>query len=270
MTSAADWTGRVGEVWAEEWPRTERAFAGLAPALEQAILAVAPPRGRFLDIGCGVGSTALAVAAARPNAQITGVDLSPGMIGIARQRAAALPHANFVDADALAYAAAHAPFDLFFSRHGVMFFPDPVAAFGRLREAAAPGAALVFSCFASVAENPWATLVTDAPQRSSSYVPGPFAFADEGAGRDLLHAAGWRDARVEHVAFRYLAGEGDDPVADAVALFTRIGPAASALRDAGPANRPALLARLTEQVAAHRSGGIVDFPAAAWLWSARA
>lgn len=270
MTAAADWSGRVGEVWAEEWRRTERAFAHLAPVLEAAILAVAPITGRFLDIGCGVGSTSLAIAAARPEAQVTGVDLSAGMIAIARDRAGESPNASFVTADALDHVRRHGPFDLFFSRHGVMFFPDALAAFRRLRTAAATGAPLVFSCFAAVADNPWATLVTPAPARSTSFVPGPFAFADEAAARDLLRQAGWRYPTARRVDFRYRAGEGQDPVADALALFTRIGPAAAALRDAAPGDRPALTNRLAEKIAPWRTGNVVDVPAAAWIWTAHA
>lgn len=270
MTIAADWSGRVGQVWAEQWSRTERSFAALEPSLEAAILAVAPACGRFLDIGCGVGTTTLAVAAARPAAQVAGVDLSGGMIAVATDRAAATPNAAFHHADALDHATAHGPLDLFFSRHGVMFFADPDAAFRRLHAAAAIGAPLVFSCFAAIADNPWATLLAPAPARSSSYAPGPFAFADSGAAAAFLHATGWRGATARRIEYRYVAGQGDDPVADALALFTHIGPAASALRDARPGDRPALLDRLRMRIDAARTGEIVDFPAAAWIWRAYA
>lgn len=57
MTSGQDWQGRVGDVWAAEWQRTERSFADLARHLDKAIAGVAPNRGRALDIGSGAGST---------------------------------------------------------------------------------------------------------------------------------------------------------------------------------------------------------------------
>ena len=41
MTSDRDWTGRVGDIWATEWRRTDRSFEGLAPVLNAAILAAA-------------------------------------------------------------------------------------------------------------------------------------------------------------------------------------------------------------------------------------
>ena len=42
MTSATDWTGRVGRTWAAEWQRTDRSFAKLSPHLDAAIRTAAP------------------------------------------------------------------------------------------------------------------------------------------------------------------------------------------------------------------------------------
>jgi SAM-dependent methyltransferase len=271
MTTASDWTGRVGTAWAEEWRRTERAFAALAPHLDAAISAAAAPGPLVaLDVGCGVGGTAAALAAARPDAHVIGADLSPDLIAVARARHAASTNLRFHQGDALAVAADHAPLDLIVSRHGVMFFADPVAAFVRLGAATRPGGHLVFTCFAPVADNPWATLITPVPERSTSYVPGPFAFAEPAAGAALLAATGWVDAIPTLVRFTYRVGAGDDPVEDAAAFLTRIGPAASCLRNAAAGDRPALAARLRARLAAQRNGRVVDFPAAAWLWTARA
>jgi SAM-dependent methyltransferase len=270
VTTSLDWSARVGTVWAEEWRNTDRAFAGLAPHLDAAIRAAAPA-GPFaaLDIGCGAGATAGALAAARPDAHVTGADLSADLLAVAQahHRCANLA---FRTGDALEAAEDLAPLDLLVSRHGVMFFADPVAAFTRLRAATRPGGRLVFSCFAAVADNPWATLITPVPQRSSSYTPGPFAFADPETAAAFLATAGWLDATPALIRFAYRVGAGDDPVADAVAFLTRIGPAASCLRDAAPEDRPALLDRLRVALAAQRNGRVVDFPAAAWLWIARA
>ncbi len=271
MTTATDWSTRVGEVWAEEWRRTDRAFAGLAPHLDASIAAVAPADPfAALDIGCGAGATAATLATAHPQASVTGVDLSADLLAVARARHRDLPSLTFRHGDALDVAEALAPLDLLFSRHGVMFFADPAAAFARLHHATAPGGALVFSCFAAVADNPWATMIAPAPERSAGYVPGPFAFADPQLPAAILAAAGWRAAEPVLVRFAYRVGEGDDPVADAAGFLSRIGPAASRLRAAAAADRPALAARLREMLAAQRIGAAIDFPAAAWIWTARA
>jgi SAM-dependent methyltransferase len=279
MTEARDWAGRVGDTWAEEWRRTDRSFGDLSVRLNAAILVAAPEAGRALDIGCGAGATSLALAAARPQLAVTGADLSPGMLAVARERAAGYANLDFVEGDALRTAAAIAPIELMVSRHGVMFFADPVAGFAALHAAAAPGGRLVFSCFRSPGENGWATDVAVAvtgsrpvPREgaSDSFAPGPFAFADRDRVAGILADAGWSDAAAEPVDYAYRAGAGDDPVADAMAFFSRIGPAAPVLRDLPPAAREAALARVAALCADHLEDGAVDFPGAAWLWSARA
>lgn len=275
MTEAYEWSGRVGATWAELWRRTDRSFGALAEALDAAIAARAP-QGPFraIDIGCGAGATSIALAAARPDATIIGIDISDELVAVACARAATITGTSFVVGDALVEARRHAPVDLLFSRHGVMFFDDAVAGFAALHDAAAPGAALVFSCFRDRALNPWAEEVARAllgePPPQSGTGPGPFAFADRDHVRALLAAAGWRDVVAEPVDYRYHAGEGDDPVGDTVDFFSRIGPAAPLLRAAAADERPALLARVTDVAERYRNGRTVDFPAAAWIWSARA
>ena len=274
MTEARDWAGRVGGTWAAEWQRTDRSFGDLAARLNAAILAGAPETGRALDIGCGAGATSLALAAARPRLAVTSADLSAEMLAVARERGAGLANLDFVEGDVLAVAAKRAPLDLMVSRHGVMFFADPIAAFAALHAAAAPGARLVFSCFRQPGENRWASeiaaAVTGSPPAPREGAPGPFAFADRDRVANILAAAGWSAAAAEPVDYANRAGAGGDPVADAVSFFTRIGPAAPLLRDLPPAAREAALARIAAVCEKHRAGDAVDFPAAAWLWTARA
>jgi SAM-dependent methyltransferase len=274
MTTAYDWTGRIGDVWAEEWRRTDRSFINLTPRLNAAILAAAISRTRkIIDIGCGAGATSLATAQAFPNATVTGIDLSPTLIEIARHRAETQANARFECADITVAAANHAPTDLYVSRHGVMFFADPIAAFTTLAEAAAPDARLVFSCFADRAANRWAAEIitvtggnADAPATTA---PGPFAFADPTYVASILEKSGWPVVSPQRVDFAYRAGEGTDPVADAVDYFSRIGPAASAIRDAPPEEREQHIARLTQVCDWYESGDTVEFPAVAWIWTAR-
>ncbi|HWK35298.1 class I SAM-dependent methyltransferase [Sphingomonas sp.] len=274
MTAPNEWTGPVGDVWAAEWRRTDRSFAGLSPHLESAILRAMPETGTLVDIGCGAGGTSLAVAAARPSARIVGLDISAALVAVARERAADLPNARFDAGDAPALVRDHAPVAGYYSRHGVMFFPDPIGAFAALRAAATPGAPLEFSCFRKAADNVWAqetiAAVGGGAPPTDPHAPGPFAFADPDHVRVILAAAGWSSVEAQPVDFAYRAGEGDDPVTDAVSYFRRIGPPARALRDRPEADRPAMIAALTELCERYRTGDAVDFPAAAWIWSARA
>lgn len=278
MTEAVEWAGPVGDAWADEWRRTDRSFADLASHLDAAILTRAPDTGTAVDIGCGAGATSLALATACPALTVTGIDLSPALIAVAQQRAATagLNNVRFIAVPVEAAVAGSAPVDLFCSRHGVMFFADPVAGLATLHAAAAPGATLVFSCFRAPADNPWADEVAGAirggapPPRPTGYAPGPFAFADPAFATATLRAAGWRPEPPAPVDFIYRAGGGATPIEDALSFFTRIGPAAPQLRAAAPDQREVMLARLRLVVAARATANAVDFPAAAWLFTARA
>lgn len=269
-----EWSGPVGAAWADEWRRTDRSFSALTPTLLARI--ADRPGSRVLDVGCGAGELSLAVAAARPDAVVQGVDISEDLVTAARRRADGAPNVAFRVADAgEGDPAGFAP-DLLVSRHGVMFFPDPTAAFAALAQTAAPGARLVFSCFRAPAENAWASdliaLVPPDPAAAppSPNAPGPFAFADPSHVGAILAAAGWEDVGFEPVDFAYLAGEGVDPVAEAVALFRRIGPAAARLRALDAAERGPFEAKVAELAQRRRTGDRVSFPAAAWIVTARA
>jgi SAM-dependent methyltransferase len=272
MTSATDWTGRVGQTWASEWHRTDRSFARLAPHLDAAILASATATPlRAIDIGCGAGSTSLALATARPDATVTGIDLSPDLLAVAGRRGAGRANLDFRHGDATTVAQALAPLDLLVSRHGVMFFADPVPAFAALRAASRPGAALVFSCFRARTDNPWASDLIErvtgiCPPSTPGYAPGPFGFADPVITTAILTRAGWTVDSPARVDVAYLAGAGEDPVADAAAFFHHIGPLASALKQA--ADPAALDARLKAVLERYRTDDTVAFSASAWIWRA--
>lgn len=272
MTSGADWQARVGDAWAAEWRRTDRSFAELDPALLMALLDGLGESARVLDVGCGAGATSLAIAAARPDVAVTGVDLSAALVAAAEKRGGGRATFRVADAAALTGEAAY---DRLVSRHGVMFFDDPVAAFAALRGVTAPGGRIVFSSFRARALNGWATEPAAALGIKAGGTdgqaggPGPFAFALAGEVERILAVAGWRDARAEAVDYDYVAGDGADAVDEAVALLRRIGPVALAIADAPRDRQGELLEQLAALCAAKRCEGRVVFPAAAWIWTAR-
>ena len=272
MTDANEWLGRTGQSWAEQWRRTDRSFGPLTEHL------LARTRGfafnSVLDIGCGAGELSLALARGRPHVAVTGLDIAPRLIEVARERGAHLPNAWFEAGDAAAWqpAPGFVP-DLLVSRHGVMFFDDPVAAFRHLAAVAAPGAGLLFSCFRDRTENPFFTeaarLLPSPEEPPPPGAPGPFAFADWKRVTDILESAGWSQIAFEPFDFAMIAGGGEDPVADAVEYFSVIGPAARAASELMPDQRARFLDRLRELARRNVYDGLVSLRAAVWIVTAR-
>ena len=124
-----------------------------------------------------------------------GVDISEPLIGAAR--AQGLANATFEIGDAASWPFEDGSFDLVFSRFGVMFFGDPVAAFGNIRRALKPGGRMVFICWRTPPENPWAAVPMRAAQphlppieRPGPEDPGQYSFGDRARVERILDC--WR------------------------------------------------------------------------------
>jgi SAM-dependent methyltransferase len=271
MTDKAEWQGRVGDSWAAQWPRTDRSFSALTAKLVAAIAEFGDAH-RVVDIGCGAGELSIKLRDAFPNAALLGLDISPELIAVAKQRATDRAQLDFAVADTATWQNPAFVSDLYVSRHGVMFFDDPVAAFSNLAASATPEARMVFSCFRAPAENAWAAeigkLLPHNPG-ADPRAPGPFAFADREYVKGILAAAQWTNIEFEAVDFDYIAGAGVDPVGDALDFFRHIGPAARAIRTLEGAARSNFLEQLRDVIAAHRQGEAICFRAAAWIVRAR-
>ncbi|WP_346783459.1 methyltransferase domain-containing protein [Aurantiacibacter flavus] len=266
-----DWQGSQGASWADNWRRTDRSFGILTDRLLTRLRSL--EFREVLDIGCGAGELSLAVARNRPAVQVCGLDISPHLVEAAQARGERFGNVTFVCHDASTWRPedAFAP-DQLISRHGVMFFGDPTAAFANLAAVAAPSAKLLFSCFRAPSLNPFMTEVArllPQPAQSDPRAPGPFAFADASYVEQILSAAGWTDITFAPVEFPMIVGTGEDPVADARDYFCTIGPAARALGELDQDERQTFLTKLDALSERNCREGIVSLPAAAWLVSAQ-
>ena len=267
------WNGPLGEKWARYQTEMDRTLADSAEAA--LALAAAQPGERVLDIGCGAGGTTLLLAeAVGPGGAVTGVDVSQPLLTLARTRTRA-ENIHFLEADAAAYPFG-AEFDLIFSRFGVMFFADPVAAFANIRKAADGAARLAFICWQAVKENEWAALpfkiakpFLPEQQAGDPHAPGPFAFADATRLRAVLEGAGFSAIRIE--PFHGYMNLGRTPAGAAFQSTNLMGPTARALRHADEATRSRVMDAIAHGLARRQTGDAeIRLRTACWLVSARA
>jgi SAM-dependent methyltransferase len=225
-------------------------------------------------VGCGTGSTVLAVARLLGDAnRSVGIDISEPMIGVARARAGrdGVP-ARFIRADAQSHVFEPAGFDMIISRFGVMFFEDSVAAFANLRRAATDDATLRFIAWRSPAENPFMTtaeraaapLLPNIPPRRPD-APGQFAFADERRVHRILAESGWTaiDVRPLDVACTL-------PEKELIHYITQLGPLGVVLPEADERMRKRVIETVRSAFDPFVHGAEVRFSAACWMVSALA
>ncbi len=271
---AALWNGVAGRGWVEAQALLDQLFMPFEQMLVGA--AAERPRDGVLDVGCGTGATTLAVARQLGiKGRCTGVDISEPMIDTARARAACegLP-ATFICADAQRHAFATASVDLVMSRFGVMFFEDPVEAFGKLRRTTRDGGDLKLIVWRGPEENPFMTraeetarpLLPDLLPRREAGAPGQFGFADPQRVRGILEASGWGA-----IDFESLDVSCSFPESELTMYLTRLGPLGRVLPEvAEPLRTQVVDAVRAEFEASYVQDGEVWFGASCWMVSARA
>lgn len=104
-------------------------------------------RPNILDLACGTGDVTLRLAAMLPQATITGVDLSRGMLDVAQKKSDKLPAADrtrisFRQADALALSFATGSFDAVTIAYGVRNFENLRAGYAEMLRVLRPGGTL--------------------------------------------------------------------------------------------------------------------------------
>jgi SAM-dependent methyltransferase len=269
---AMQWSGRRGCAWVEAQELLDRLFQ---PFEDLLVEMVARNGGRsVLDIGCGTGSTTLAIARRiGPQGGGVGVDISEPMIAAARLRAEReqLP-AAFVCADAQKHAFEAKSYDTIVSRFGVMFFDDPVRAFANLRGAARDGAALQCLVWRSPEDNPFMTVAERAAAPLLPNLPvripgerGQFGFADARRVQGILEQSGW-----SQIDIRPIDVECAFPERALVQYLTKLGPVGVALQEVDEATRTRVIATVRAAFEPYVRGPEVRFNAACWSIGARA
>jgi ubiquinone/menaquinone biosynthesis C-methylase UbiE len=122
---------------AGDYPEVSRRIASVAEGLVERLGAHADHE--WLDVATGSGN--VAIAAARAGAKVTGLDLTPKLLDVARGRAASAGlEIEFVEGDAEELPFEPGSFDRVTSCFGVMFAPRQQLAAAELVRIARPGA----------------------------------------------------------------------------------------------------------------------------------
>lgn len=137
---------------AQMWGRTGAAYDGisfgLSDTISHAVQILWPQPGeRVLDVGTGTGWAAR--LAGRRGAQVTGVDIAPGMLAAAERLSAGVePRPEFVQAPVEKLPFGDASFDGVVSTYGVIFAYEPSAAVAEIARVLRPGGRLALATWA--------------------------------------------------------------------------------------------------------------------------
>jgi len=235
---------------------------------------------KVLDVGCGWGDTAIELARkAGPSGSVLGLDICDEFMEKGRRdaRAAGLDNVKFVEADVQTFRFAP-EYDLCFSRFGMMFFSNPVAAMRNIRTALKPGGRLVFITWRTIADNPFLGVPKEVVMKflpppgedAATCGPGPFSMSNTEIVGAQLKAAGFVDVEFTRVDGPVMVGR---DVEQAIAFQLALGPAGEIVREAGAlaeARKDEIDSALRAELTRYRQAdGSVVLPSSSWTIVAR-
>lgn len=269
---AQAWNGSEGAHWARNQDRWNAVNEGFnEPLLEAAGIT---GDHRVLDIGCGSGQTTRLAALRAPRGRALGLDLSGPMLAEARAHAEreGISHVTFEQGDAQVHPFAVGAFDSAVSRYGVMFFTDPVAAFGNIGSALRPGGRLTFVCPADAALNGWVEAIAalrdllPVGDFGRTGLPGMFSLAAPGRIHQVLAEAGFTGITVNQAQAYGAWGSGAE---DAAEFLLATGPGRHLMEQADAETRARARRTLEDHLRAHEGAdGTVRLRSTSWLVTA--
>jgi ubiquinone/menaquinone biosynthesis C-methylase UbiE len=157
---------------------------------------------QVLDVACGTGIVArLAAAHVGPAGVITGLDINPGMLAVARSATPNAVTIEWHEASADATSLPDDSYDAVLCQMGLQFFPDKVAALREMRRMLAPGGRVVVNVpgptpdlFAILAD----ALARHVNPEAAKFVHQVFSLHDAQQLDALARDAGFGEVSVEH------------------------------------------------------------------------
>jgi len=232
-----------------------------APWAEDVVGLGAPQPGeRVLDVACGPGVVARLAARRAGAGQVTGLDINPGMVEVARSLPSELA-ISWQEGSALQMPFPDQAFDVVLCQQGVQFFPDRPAGLREMRRVLVPGGRMVVAVWGPIEQSPGFAVLAAALERhvgpaAAAAARSPFSLADTQELHDLLTDAGLRTVEV-HLRKKMLRFP---PPAEFVAQYVWGSPIAAALGDADPVVLEPVAQQAAEALASSVSDQVLSFP----------
>ena len=270
------WSGKGGDIWVERQNAMDTMLSSLGEAALNKLNF--NEEENVLDIGCGCGHTTLNIAKRiGPSGNVTGLDISEPMLKRAKESAVemSITNTSFKCVDVQIEDLGDQIYSAAFSRFGVMFFEDSIAAFKNINKSLISGGYLSFVCWQSPAVNPWQSLfiqevkkfldLPSPPPRS----PGPFAFMESEYVSSILEESKFQDITIEgHEAeVNMFSGRS---LSDSVKDYISINPVVTQMLKESSENQVAEIVNSgIEAFSPYYSEKGLIFPSATWLVTAR-
>jgi SAM-dependent methyltransferase len=158
-----------------------------------------------LDIACGPGTvTRRAAHSVGRSGRVTGCDLSPSMLQLARGKAASDTSApiEYLECSADSLDVPDDSFDVVTCQQGLQFFPDRPAALAEMRRALRPGGSLGVAVWCAIEDCPPFAALKNALgsilglETAKAYEAGPWGFGDADALALLVSDSGFTNVHV--------------------------------------------------------------------------
>ena len=165
-------------------------------------LAEPAPGERVLDVACGTGVVARRAAiAVGQTGSVCGLDLNPGMVGVARAQPAPARSADieYRVGDGMELPFADGEYDLVTCQQGLQFFPDRACGLAEMYRVLRPGGRVALAMWTDAKRSPVISALNESGIRHAG-VPvlvAPFSLSDRREILALLEGAGFTDERVE-------------------------------------------------------------------------
>src|SRR2546428_5737604 len=166
-------------------------------------LASPMPGRRVLDLACGTGTVARHAAdLVGPTGRVVGLDISAGMLAVARSIPSPTGRIEWKEADALSIPFPDGSFDIVTCQLGLQFFPDRAKAVREMKRVLVPNGRLAILVWRPIRYSPGfgaleQALEHHAGSKAAEWMRSPFSLGNAQELRNLLQNAGFLNTTIK-------------------------------------------------------------------------